>query len=189
MRTGRVQVGSVLSRQIGIVAGPCHVSMIIVVGGCDCKGVVCGSFLVGGDVLGEFFELGAPAQADGQFGADGLAFRDVEGGGLFEGGGSIFEEDLRQFGDQCDGLTHAFHLHVTVLLHDQLAEEESLGEAGVAAHAVNVPLWFVVLHLNIIKEYPTTNNNTRDQGMARLTIRHIITTHHSSSTYSPTHNL
>ena len=51
---------------------------------------------------------------------------------------TIFGKDLRELGDERDAHTHSFNLDSSVLLHNELAQEESFIETSAGSNSVNV---------------------------------------------------
>lgn len=86
------------------------------------------SFASEGDSFSHLVELGSLLQSDGNLGVEGLAVLVLEVFllDLFDGGVSVFAEDLGELEGERDALSHTLDLNIGVLFDDEFGQEQSL---------------------------------------------------------------
>lgn len=93
-----------------------------------------------GESFGESFEVGRLIESNGDLGIDflsALALDVLFADGL-DVGQSILRENLPEFADEGDALSHALDLDFAVLQEDQLRKEDALVQSGGPSHSIDL---------------------------------------------------
>lgn len=93
-----------------------------------------------GESFSEFFEVGRLIEGDGDLGINflsALALDVLLTDGL-DVGQAVLGEDLPEFADEGDALSHALDLDLAVLQEDQLRKEDALVQSGSPSHSIDL---------------------------------------------------